>query len=90
MAAISSACETLRWFGPYFFRGTLPDRNPVILYASHADFQQTTAIMGSIGAGTGGVTEALRNRVVPPLMEVNSQTSHALGHEMVHAFQYRS
>lgn len=71
------------------FRDTFPEPNPIILYANHADFQQTTAIMGTIGVGTGGVTEALKNRIVLPLMEVNSQTSHVLGHEMVHAFQYR-
>lgn len=71
------------------FRDTFPEPNPLILYANHADFQQTTAILGQIGVGTGGVTEALKNRVVMPLMEVNSQTNHVLGHEMVHAFQYR-
>ena len=71
------------------FRDTFPERNPIILYANHADFQQTTAIMSTIGVGTGGVTEALRNRVVLPLMEVNAQTNHVLGHELVHAFQYR-
>lgn len=71
------------------FRDTFPEQNPIILYANHADFQQTTAISGVIGVGTGGVTEALRNRVVLPLMEINSQTNHVLGHELVHAFQYR-
>lgn len=71
------------------FRDTFPEQNPIILYANHADFQQTTAISSVIGVGTGGVTEALRNRVVLPLMEINSQTNHVLGHELVHAFQYR-
>ncbi len=71
------------------FRDTFPEPNPVILYANHADFQQTTAIVGTIGVGTGGVTEALRNRIVMPLMELNAQTNHVLGHEMVHAFQYQ-
>lgn len=80
-----------RWYDyeRIIFRDTFPERNPVILYANHADFQQTTAISGAIGIGTGGVTEALRNRVVLPLMEINSQSAHVLGHEMVHAFQYR-
>lgn len=80
-----------RWYDyeRVIFRDTFPDRNPMILYSNHADFQQTTAIMGTIGVGTGGVTEALRTRVVMPLMEVNSQSNHVLGHELVHAFQYR-
>jgi Tol biopolymer transport system component len=84
-----AACE--RWYDyeRIIFRDTFLQPNPVILYANHADFQQTTAIMGTIGVGTGGVTEALKNRVVMPLMELNSQTNHVLGHELVHAFQYR-
>jgi len=72
------------------FRDTFTNKNPLILYSNHPDFQQTTAIQGTIGVGTGGVTEAFKNRVVMPVMQVNSQTRHVLGHEMVHAFQYRA
>ena len=64
------------------------EKIPLILYNNHADFQQTTAIMGSIGVGTGGVTEALKTRVVMPLRPSYGQTEHVLGHELVHAFQY--
>ncbi len=64
--------------------------NPVILYNSHPDFQETTAIGGEIGEGTGGVTEGFRTRVVMPLMYTNRQTDHVLGHELVHAFQYQT
>ena len=71
------------------FRDSFKTRNPIIIYANHADFQQTNAIMGNIGIGTGGVTEALKNRVVLPVMESAAQTDHVLGHELVHAFQYR-
>lgn len=63
-------------------------RNPILFYSHHADFQQTRAIQGTISVGTGGVTEALKNRVVMPIMESNAQTDHVLGHELVHAFQY--
>jgi len=69
-------------------KDTFEQRNPLIFYANHADFWQTDALMGSVGIGTGGVTESLRNRVMMPVMELNSQTSHVLGHELVHAFQY--
>ncbi|MBC7915171.1 MAG: PD40 domain-containing protein [Pyrinomonadaceae bacterium] len=72
------------------FRDTFSRRNPVILYANHPDFQSTTAISGGVGVGTGGVTEGLKNRVVMPLMPLNHQTRHVLGHELVHAFQYHS
>lgn len=69
-------------------RDTFHKRNPLIIYNNHADFQQTNVIFGSIGVGTGGVTEALKNRVVMPITMMNQQTHHVLGHELVHAFQY--
>ncbi|PPK88634.1 WD40 repeat protein [Neolewinella xylanilytica] len=67
---------------------TIDFKNPMIIYANHADFQQTNAISGQIGSGTGGVTEAFKNRVVLPVAHTNAQTHHVLGHELVHAFQY--
>jgi hypothetical protein len=70
------------------FRDTFRKANPIILYANHPDFQQTTAIDGEINVGTGGVTEGLKNRIVMPVMETNQTTRHVIGHEMVHAFQY--
>jgi hypothetical protein len=70
------------------FRDTFKKPNPIILYANHPDFQQTTAIDGEIDVGTGGITEGLKNRVVMPVMETNEMTRHVIGHELVHAFQY--
>ncbi|MFQ5572325.1 MAG: TolB family protein, partial [Rhodothermales bacterium] len=64
------------------------ERKPVIFYANDADFQQTNAIGGFIGQGTGGVTESLKERVVMPLTGIYSETDHVLGHELVHSFQY--
>jgi dipeptidyl aminopeptidase/acylaminoacyl peptidase len=72
------------------FRDTFKKPNPIIIYANHPDFQQTTAIDGEISVGTGGVTEGLKNRVVMPFMETNQTTRHVIGHELVHAFQYHS
>jgi hypothetical protein len=60
----------------------------VILYADHPDFRQTNAITGPIGEGTGGVTEALKRRVVLPAAGPLAETDHVLGHELVHAFQF--
>ncbi|MBY5959415.1 hypothetical protein KUV50_14790 [Membranicola marinus] len=70
------------------FRDTFPTHNPFILYNDHGDFQQTRAIGGNISIGTGGVTEALKNRVILPIAMTNQQTFHVIGHELVHAFQY--
>jgi hypothetical protein len=60
----------------------------VIVYASHPHFEQTNAIDGDLGEGTGGVTEALKRRIVMPLAGPLAETDHVLGHELVHAFQY--
>ncbi len=70
-------------------KDTFNVRNPLVLYNNHADFQQTSAISGHIGVGTGGVTEGLKNRVVMPVAMSNQQTFHVLGHELVHAFQFK-
>jgi Tol biopolymer transport system component len=84
------AQQVEQWYRNHqtIFRDTFHSKNPLLIYDNHADFQQTRAIEGSIGVGTGGVTEALKNRVVMPFMESNAQTDHVLGHELVHAFQY--
>ena len=71
------------------FQDTFFRKNPIIFYNNHPEFQQTTAISGEISVGTGGVTEAFKQRVVMPIMQINQQTRHVLGHELVHAFQYR-
>lgn len=72
------------------FLDTLVERNPILIYANHPDFQQTTAVSGAIGIGTQGVTEALKNRVVIPVLETNAQTDHVIGHELVHVFHFRA
>lgn len=79
-----------KWYQRHqdIFGDTIGFRNPIIIYETHPDFQQTTAVGSSIGIGTQGVTEALKNRVVMPILETNAQTNHVLGHELVHAFQF--
>jgi hypothetical protein len=70
------------------FEHELSGRQPLILYASHPDFEQTNAIPGDLGEGTGGVTEPLRRRIVLPMAGPLGDTDHVIGHELVHAFQY--
>jgi Tol biopolymer transport system component len=69
-------------------RHRLRGRQPLVLYASHVDFEQTNIIGGEIGEGTGGVTESARRRIVLPLGGPLSDTDHVIGHELVHAFQF--
>ena len=69
---------------------TIPGRNPLIFYNDHPDFQQTNTITGQVGVGTGGVTEAFKNRVIMPVNVSNQATMQVLGHELVHAFQFNA
>jgi Tol biopolymer transport system component len=66
---------------------TFTRRQPIILYASHAHFTQTTILPGNIPEGVGGFTDHLAGRVVLPFAAGLGETDHVLGHELVHAFQ---
>jgi hypothetical protein len=79
-----------RWYARLsrVLRHELSSRQPIILYAAHPHFQQTNALSGEIGEGTGGVTESFKRRVILPFAGGLAETDHVLGHELVHAFQY--
>ncbi|HTL02410.1 MAG TPA: hypothetical protein VL243_09290, partial [Vicinamibacterales bacterium] len=79
-----------RWYArlSQVFSHEMRTRQPLVLYASHPDFEQTNVIGGSIDEGTGGVTEGMKRRVVLPMAGTLAETDHVLGHELVHAFQY--
>ena len=62
-------------------------RVPLVLYASHSDFEQTNITPELISLGTGGVTEFLKRRVFLPFTGDFAEFDHVLTHEMVHAFQ---
>ncbi len=64
------------------------ERKPIVLYASHSDFQQTNTTPGEVGEGTGGFTDFLKHRNVIPLTGSYHHIEHVLTHEMVHQFQY--
>ncbi len=65
------------------------ERKPIILYASHSDFQQTNALGGEgPSEGTGGVTDFFKQRIIMPFTGSYDELEHVLQHEMVHQFQY--
>ena len=64
------------------------ERKPIILYASHSDFQQTNALGQAPSEGTQGATDFQRNRNVLPFTGSYAEFEHVLQHEMVHQFQY--
>jgi Tol biopolymer transport system component len=88
-AAEAAARMAERWYRRLstVLRHELTGRQPLILYATAPEFQQNN-VVGGIGEGTGGVTEALRRRIVMPIGGTLRDLDHVLGHELVHAFQY--
>ncbi|MGH7569793.1 MAG: BamA/TamA family outer membrane protein [Gemmatimonadales bacterium] len=64
------------------FRG----RKPIILYASHSDFQQTN--ITDISEGVQGSTDFFKHRNVLPFTGSYAEFEHVLQHEMVHQFQF--
>lgn len=89
-AAIQAARLAERWYARLsrILNHELKGRQILILYSSSPHFQQTTAIPGIIGEGTGGVTEMLKRRIVLPLAPSLADSNHVIGHELVHAFQF--
>src|SRR4030095_6260227 len=79
-----------RWYSRLsrFFNHDLRGRQVILLYASPAHFRQTNAVDVLIGEGTGGLTEAIKRRIVLPMAGSLAETDHVIGHELVHAFQY--
>ncbi len=67
-----------RWYARLssIFEHEMRTRQPLILYASHPDFEQTNVVGGMIGEGTGGVTEGMKRRVVLPLAGTLAETDH--------------
>ena len=89
VAAEAAARMAERWYARLstILRHELSGRQPLVLYATADQFRQNN-IVGGIGEGTGGVTEALRRRIVMPIGGTLGDLDHVLGHELVHAFQY--
>src|SRR3982750_3476230 len=63
------------------------EKKPIILFSSRSEFGQNN-VTGDLGEGTGGVTEALRHRMLLNFTGDYRSFEHVLTHEMVHAFQY--
>ncbi|HEX6938392.1 MAG TPA: BamA/TamA family outer membrane protein [Longimicrobiales bacterium] len=64
------------------------EKKPIIVYASHAEFQQTNTIRDFVDESTGAFAEVLKSRVVIPLTGSYAEFDHVLRHELVHSFQH--
>ncbi len=61
------------------------ERQPVILFQSHSEFQQNN--ISPVDEATGGFTEFLRHRMLLPFTGSMSDFQHVLEHELAHQFQ---
>ncbi|HTR78242.1 MAG TPA: hypothetical protein VMH39_09035, partial [Gemmatimonadaceae bacterium] len=62
-------------------------RIPLIIYASHTDFEQTNVLPFVPPEGLLGVTEFLKQRVALPFDGSYADFRHTIRHELVHVFQ---
>ena len=90
VAAEHAARMAERWYARLssLLGHEMSNRQPLILYADHPDFEQTNVLSDQPSEGTGGVTESLKRRIILPLAAGLAESDHVLGHELVHAFQY--
>ena len=65
----------------------VPERIPLIVYASHVDFEQTNILPFVPPEGILGVTEFLKRRVALPFRGSYAEFRHTLRHELVHVFE---
>jgi dipeptidyl aminopeptidase/acylaminoacyl peptidase len=77
------AYERLRRVMNHEFR----ERKPILIYGSRNEFAQNNVI-GDPGEGTGGVTDALRQRNMFFFIGDMREAERVLAHEMVHVFQF--
>ena len=69
------------------FNHRVETRIPLIVYASHTDFEQTNILPFVPPEGILGVTEFMKRRVTLPFRGSYSEFRHTLRHELVHVFQ---
>jgi hypothetical protein len=69
------------------FRYSVPTRIPLIVYASHQDFEETNVLPFVPPEGLLGVTEFVKDRVAVPFTGSYEEFRHSLRHELVHVFQ---
>ncbi len=64
------------------------DKIPLFIYRNAVDFQQTNITPSVIGVGTGGFTEAFKNRIALPASTSPTQLRQVIQHELMHALQF--
>lgn len=63
-------------------------RIPLILYRTHADFEQTNITLQELPEGVGAFAEPFQNRMVVPIDEPPDRRYALIKHELTHIFEY--
>ena len=66
----------------------IPEPVPLIIYANHAEFEQTNVIVEFIPEGVGAFAVPARNRMVLPVDLPDTDLEQLIAHELTHIFQY--
>jgi len=66
----------------------VPGRTPVFLYPTHNRFEQSN--VADAGEGTGGVTEAFKNRLLITHDGTDAWLRHVLPHEFTHVVEFEA
>jgi hypothetical protein len=66
----------------------LKSRIPLVIYKTHAEFEQTNITMEELPEWVGAFAEPIQNRMVVPIDEPPDRLYAVIAHELTHIFQY--
>lgn len=66
----------------------IPEPIPMLIYASHAEFEQTNVLVEFIPEGVGAFAVPARNRMVLPVDMPDEELLQLIQHELTHVFQF--
>jgi hypothetical protein len=70
------------------FNFQILEQIPMIVYATHAEFEQNNIIVGFIPEGVGAFASSVRNRMVLPVDLPDRELQALIQHELTHIFEY--
>jgi Tol biopolymer transport system component len=63
-------------------------RIPLVIYKTHAEFEQTNIVLSEIPEAVGAFAEPIQNRMVLPIDQPPDKLYALIAHELTHIFQY--
>lgn len=63
-------------------------RIPLVIYKTHAEFEQTNIVLSEIPEAVGAFAEPIQNRMVLPIDQPPDKLYALIAHELTHIFEY--